>query len=137
MIYFLKKHYERGYIMTIEEKLKETILNRYGSVVKFAEDAGLSNSTVATILTRGIHKASIDNILKICKTLGISADELAQDRIVPTYEKLHAADINDLLAIINSNVYIDEKKLNEDETKILLFAIEAAAEFIRRNRGMK
>lgn len=123
--------------MTIEEQLKELILNRYGSVVRFADDAGLSNSTVATILTRGIHKASIDNILKICKTLGISADELAQDKIVPTYERLHSADINDLIAIVNSNVFIDEKKLNEDETQILLFALESAADFIRRNRGKK
>lgn len=123
--------------MTIEDKLKELILNRYGSVVRFAEEIGLSNSTVSTILYRGIHKASIDNVLKICKALGISADELAQDRIVPTWDKLKAADINDLVSLIKCNCSVDGESLNENEKTLLLCCIEIAVEYIRRSRGKK
>ena len=120
--------------MTIEEQLKDLILNRYGSVVRFAEEVELSNSTVSSILYRGIHKASIDNVLKICKTLGISADELAQDKIVPVREISHVSDISDLITAIKFETYIDGEKLSKDETQLLLFAINAAVEYIRMKR---
>ena len=123
--------------MTIEEKLKDLILNRYGSVVRFSEDTGLSNSTVATILTRGIHNASIGNVLKICKTLGISADELAHDRIVPTWDKLKAADINDIVSLIRCECSIDGTPLTEIETEMFLCAVEVVTEIIRRSRDKK
>lgn len=70
--------------MTTEEKLKEYILSRYQSVRDFALHANLSNSTLDSILRRGIGNSSVNNIIKICKTLGISVDELANGNIVPT-----------------------------------------------------
>lgn len=69
--------------MSIEEQLKELIIKKYGSVNKFAQTCGLSTSTVATIFTRGVNKTNISTIIKICQQLGISADELADGKIVP------------------------------------------------------
>lgn len=69
--------------MSIEEQLKELIIKKYGSVNKFAQTCGLSTSTVATIFTRGVNKTNISTIIKICQQLEISADELADGKIVP------------------------------------------------------
>lgn len=69
--------------MTIEDKLKDYILSRYHSVRDFALHADLSNSTVNSILKRGIGNSSVNNIIRICKTLSISVDELAKGNIVP------------------------------------------------------
>jgi len=67
--------------MNIEEQLKELIIRKSGSVNKFSSESGLSTSTVATVFTRGISKTNINTIIKICKALGISADELSNGRI--------------------------------------------------------
>lgn len=68
--------------MSIEEQLKSLILSRYRSVKAFAEAAGVPNSTVASMLERGVKKATVGNVLTICKFLGISADGLGDGKIV-------------------------------------------------------
>ncbi len=67
--------------MTIEERLKEMMIQKSGSVNKFAHECGLSTSTVATMFTRGANKTNVNTIVKICKALNISADELSDGRI--------------------------------------------------------
>lgn len=73
--------------MTIEEKLKNYILTKHKSIREFVKCTGLPYSTVDGILKRGIANSSIGNILIICKTLQISADELANGKIVPITKK--------------------------------------------------
>lgn len=67
--------------MTTEEQLKALMIEKSGSVNKFAQECGLATSTVATIFTRGVDKTNVQTIIKICRHLGISADELAEGRI--------------------------------------------------------
>lgn len=74
--------------MAIEEQLKALMIKKYGSVNKFAQTCGLSTSTVATIFSRGVNKTNISTIIKICQQLGISADELANGKIVPKTEEI-------------------------------------------------
>ncbi|MDT9336923.1 hypothetical protein P3F01_11120 [Clostridium perfringens] len=62
---------------TIENKLKELILTKYKSLREFTLKIGMPYSTFDTILKRGVDKANIINILKICNELDISADKLA------------------------------------------------------------
>ena len=69
--------------MTTEDKLKNLIVCKYGSMVNFSKEIDMANSTLATIMKNGIHKASVNNVIKICQALGISADELAHDKIIP------------------------------------------------------
>ena len=69
--------------MEIEKELKELMIKKSGSVNKFAQECDLAVSTVATIFTRGVNKTNINTIIKICKHLNISVDELAQGRITP------------------------------------------------------
>lgn len=42
----------------------------------FAEKIGLPATTLQSMLTRGVGRASIDNVLKVCKGLGITTDQL-------------------------------------------------------------
>lgn len=69
--------------MTTEEKLKDYILRRYNSLREFTIAVDMSYSTVDSILKRGVDTASVANIIKICKALGISVDELANGNITP------------------------------------------------------
>lgn len=73
--------------MTTEEKLKELILQRYHSIREFTISIDMPNSTLESILSRGVDKASVTNVIKICKALGISADALADGEIKPIYNK--------------------------------------------------
>ena len=70
--------------MGIEERLKELIKNRYGSIREFTKAIDMPYSTVASIFTRGIDNASVTNVIRICSALGISADALVSTgRIIP------------------------------------------------------
>lgn len=68
--------------MSVESDLKNLIVERYGTVKAFSQSVGLPNSTLDSIFRRGILKASVTNIIKICDELGISADGLGDGKIV-------------------------------------------------------
>nr|WP_281069377.1 helix-turn-helix transcriptional regulator [Paenibacillus shirakamiensis] len=42
----------------------------------FAERIGLPATTLQSMLSRGVGKASIDNVIKVCKGLSITTEEL-------------------------------------------------------------
>lgn len=42
----------------------------------FAEAIGLPPTTLQSMLTRGVGGAAVDNVIKVCKGLGITTDEL-------------------------------------------------------------
>lgn len=69
--------------MKIEQQLKEYILTRYRSVREFTMSADIPYTTLDSIFKRGIDNSSITKVFRICKALGISADELAEGRITP------------------------------------------------------
>lgn len=71
--------------MTIENELKGLILSRYKSVRDFAISINMPYSTIDSIFKRGVSNASITNIIKICKALSISADDLARGSIVSRF----------------------------------------------------
>lgn len=61
--------------MTREDYLK-ILIKKYGSQREFAQYIGMPHSTLFSIL-RNVGGASMDNITKICKGLGITIDDLA------------------------------------------------------------
>lgn len=128
--------------MTIEEKLKDFILARYGTLKDFTPHTGLSYSTVDTILRRGLKKASISNVISICRALGLSADELANGRIVPIGGRItQQTQIEEILNFAKSNIGTNEKftldgePLSANELEKLIDGMEIVIELIRRNRG--
>lgn len=70
---------------TLEERLKAYILLTYKSMREYVNTSGVDipYTTVDGMMKRGIHNASISNVLKLCHNLNISADELAKGNIVP------------------------------------------------------
>lgn len=99
---------------TIEEKLKEYILSRYQSIRDFSIRSNISNSTVNSILKRGIGNSSVNSVIKICHALDISIDELAEGNIVPLNDKtpieieMHSVEVTDILANVRDRLTHNE-----------------------------
>ena len=73
------------------ELLRELINNTGLSMRAFSEKAGIPNTTLYSILERGMGKASVDNVIKVCKALGITVEQLQEmadtDSLVPVETK--------------------------------------------------
>lgn len=90
---------------TTEDKLKAYILDRYKSIREFTISIDMPYTTFDSVLKRGIDNSSITNIIKICKALNISADELANGNIVSTISKPnYKNDVVEMLTLIKSDV---------------------------------
>ena len=129
--------------MTIEDKLKELITVKYGSISNFSREIGMANSTLATIMKNGVQKANVTNIIKICKYLEISTDELAKDRIVPINTKqseFRIRELNDILEFHKLNMKNFKKytvngyELTDDEKELFLDSMELTIEFLKRKK---
>lgn len=130
--------------MSIEEKLKEYILAHYKSIREFTKTVDMPYTTVDGILKRGIANSSIGNVLKICKELNISADELANEKIVPLNKEptphVFIADIPDMIEYMRNNpeefydLTVDGKPLDNLEWETMLNSMTLTIEFIRNNR---
>lgn len=85
--------------MTIEERLKDYILSKHRSVRAFAMSIGIPVSTINMIFKRGIENSSVTTVIRICRGLGISTDELAEGRITPvTTPTLDPVKLEDIFA---------------------------------------
>lgn len=73
----------------IESRLKDMIIERYGSLAKFANEIDMSWTTLDSILKRGILKANIVNVLKITNKLGIDTEELGKGSIVKNVDYIY------------------------------------------------
>lgn len=126
--------------MTIEERLKEYILSRFGTIKDFSRKCGLPYGTVIAILRRGIANSTLDNVLTMCKVLGISADELADGRIVlisETETPLQSAELVPAIRemIATGNYTIGGKPITGDDVETLTSALEIACGMIKRRKS--
>lgn len=128
--------------MTTEEKLKNLILQKYRSIREFTQYIDMPYSTFDTILKRGINTASVANVIKICKALDISADELADGRIIhvkkdepdytATYElKILLNDVKDKLRD-SDTLTLDGKELDPLDRLAVSNALDVAVEIGKR-----
>ncbi len=69
-------------IIPVEERLKDLIVKKYGSVKAFTSAIDIPNSSFANILARGIMNANVLTVITVCKALNISPEELSDGRIV-------------------------------------------------------
>lgn len=68
----------------IEMRIKEMIIQRYGSMKKFCEKIDMPWTTLDSILKRGIANSNISNVLKITKELRVNTELLVAGIIKPT-----------------------------------------------------
>jgi predicted transcriptional regulator len=77
-------------------KILERLIKEQGYNLKaFAEKCGIPYTTLYGIIKNGVGRASMDNILIICKCLGIKVEELEEmaagapkENYEPTYEDI-------------------------------------------------
>lgn len=125
--------------MTIEEKVKDLILTRYKSVREFTQSVNIPYTTVKSILDRGIGNSSVNNVIKICKALHISADGLANGEIVPRYEK-SPEPVSDIRDIVNDtkarlsgdHLVINGKTVEIESIEPIIDALDIGFEMVRR-----
>ncbi|MBU8789041.1 helix-turn-helix domain-containing protein [Bacillus glycinifermentans] len=87
----------------------------------FAEKIGIPPTTLRSMLSRGIGNATVDNVIKVCRGLGITTDEL---------EKMAFGE-EDITTIAAHHD-------NEDWTEEELEEIEKFKDYVRskRNKGL-
>ena len=128
--------------MTTEEKLRELILSKYGTLKDFVPLTGLSYSTVDTILRRGIRNSSIANVYNICNALQISTDSLAKGYIKPLKSKNEYVinDLRDYVKNCNNSllVYqdfsIDGVPVTHNDVKMFINAMNIALDILKKSK---
>lgn len=94
----------------IENKIKEMIINRYGSISNFCKKVKLPYTTVDSILKRGLANANVLNVIKMCDELNISIDSLKNGIISPAeIEKISAKEFEILVKNELEKTNIDER----------------------------
>ena len=66
----------------IENKIKQIIIEKYGSVKRFSDKIEVPYTTIDTILKRGLKNSNVLNVLKMCNELNLDVNELANNKIV-------------------------------------------------------
>lgn len=128
--------------MTIEEKLKQMIISEYGSLRQFTIKKNLAYTNVDSILRRGIKNATWTSVKNLCKALGISANELADEKIVPVSEpsEKKKTDLETMIILSRQNIQqhddltINDQVLDQEEIEMLLDALEIGIQIVKRNR---
>ena len=95
--------------------LEELIKKQGMNARSFAEKCGLPYTTVYTILKKGAGKANVNNVIVMCRTLGITVEQLdemskgiSSSSYEPTYE--------DVAQLIARN---GKKMSTEDKLKLI------------------
>lgn len=79
ILYLCKNLYlEVGTLDKRTEIIKEMIEKRWPTQKAFAEAAGIPYTTLRSILQRGVGNSAVENVIKICRTLGITIEELEE-----------------------------------------------------------
>ena len=130
--------------MNVEERLKELIIKKYGTMKEFTDHIGIPNSTLANILRRGVQNANVLTIIKICQALDISTDELAEGRIVPLQRQEHTPTrIEDIIddtkqQLLNGDqLTINGRPASANDILSVVNALDVGMEVIKRSHRME
>lgn len=128
--------------MTTEEKLKDLILIRYHSIREFTIAIDMPYTTLDSIFRRGIGNSGVNNVIKICKALGISTDALADGEIVPVaatqnneskkFEVVEILDeVKDML-IESDNLTLDGQPIQRAGIESIIDTLEVGIEIAKK-----
>lgn len=71
--------------MSIEDQLRQLIVEKYGSVRAFTKVIGVPYSTIDSMLKRGLNGTGVATVLLVCLTLQIDIEELLEGRVSPKH----------------------------------------------------
>lgn len=114
--------------MSIEDELKEFIVERYGSASEFCKTSDMPTSTYFTIMRRGIGKTSTTTMMKMCDALGIDVNALAKGKIeVVEKNRIKTYDIIDYISDIEKmHITFEGDELSEETKKLIIYASKIA-----------
>lgn len=118
--------------MTIEIQLKDLIIERFGSMSDFAIKSGIPNSTLASIMSRGVLSSNMKNICALCSFLNISIDALVAGRIAPASNP--ACDLEAVISATKSacnTATIDGAILTSAERDLLCGFIDVSLDAVK------
>lgn len=106
-----------------EQEIKQLILNRYGSLSKFADIIGFNTSTLSRIFREGFSTATFEKMKIIFKELNLSLDtmeskEIQENKnndILELLEKLNSKGIDRIKSYAEDLILIDKYKVEENE----------------------
>lgn len=93
--------------MSEANKLRKLIEEKYRNIKEFSEHADMPYTTVRSILERGVMNSSVDNVIKMCKALNMSCDEL-----------LHYLDTYTYTPPVTIAAHAEQDLTEEDQKKI-------------------
>ncbi|MNC43907.1 helix-turn-helix protein [compost metagenome] len=82
----------------LKKLIEETGLNTKA----FAEKAGIPYTTLRSMLMRGVGGASVDNVIKVCRALGITTEEMDRLAFRPEEATSFQQDFAEFEAFINN-----------------------------------
>jgi len=130
--------------MTVEERLKELIIEKFGTMKDFTDHIGIPNSTFANILRRGVQNANVVTIIKICQALSISTDDLAEGKIVPISRMIIApTKVEDIIEnakreLMNGdNLTLDGHPLDESDVYDIVLLLDMMVEVEKKRLKKK
>lgn len=88
------------------EYLEKIIKEKGYTIASLSKESGVPYTTIRSMIERNLKNASIDNVIKICKVLGIKADDLAR-------EEYNGDDTSSLPELTNKDERDIQKKLEE------------------------
>lgn len=128
--------------MTTEDKLKDLILSRYKSIREFTISIDMPYTTIDSIFRRGVGNSSVSNIIKICKALRISADELAEGKIVSVTDHIIPGDLTEIKDILSDakarlihqdNLTLEGAPVDESTIDAIVQGIDVSIELAKRH----
>lgn len=124
----------------LEDKLKNLIIEKYGSVRQFSLKIDIPYTTVDSILKRGLDNSNVGNVIKMCKALDISIDNLLDNKEIISNLELDNADLIENKYKDNFDefeILFDKHKdiLTEDDKEYIKFIIEKRKKEIDKELG--
>ncbi|MGO3521711.1 MAG: helix-turn-helix domain-containing protein [Leuconostoc mesenteroides] len=109
--------------MNREMYLKELMEAKYGTVRNFSEQIKVPYTTVRSILERGVLNAKMENIINICKGLGITPEQLYnfEDSVVANISKVAVR----LTEKRQNNVYNFAKKQYSEQKNVIQIPVKS------------
>ncbi|BBI32333.1 helix-turn-helix domain-containing protein [Cohnella abietis] len=103
------------------EYLSKIIEEKGFNVMSLSKASGVAYTTIRSMIERDLANASIDNVLKICATLGITAESLNEKALSHKEERDIATDLERMIGELDSNEALAfHGEPMDDETKELM-----------------
>lgn len=116
----------------IEDRVKDIIKDRYGSLKVFAEKINVPYTTIDTIFKRGFCKANVVNVIAICRELNIDVDELIDNHVIISNDLRIFRNVNMNGNSLDAIIMDESKKLSVDDKKMIIDIIK---NINNRNKG--